>query len=192
MLVVSRPYANMIWGHSWGACVWNACGKRRILFVRMKRDDWREPDVKRRKRRKRNLVHRSASEEQLGPRLGRTSFHFEQWSRVETTLVQTTRIASRRRVTSASIALMIFIRCVRPRKGLGLTSVISPVNVSSSYYSFWQKWIQPRRQGLDRCLQTGWFVNSTRHLVPWSSSRHYSSNIFQCESRSLELFDLRI
>jgi len=103
MLIVSRPYANMIWGHSWGACVWNARGKRRILFVRMKRDDWREPDVKRRKRRKRNLVHRSASEEQLGP--SRTSFHFEQWSRVETTLVQTTRIASRRRVTSVSILL---------------------------------------------------------------------------------------
>jgi len=53
-----------------------------------------------------------------------------------------------------------------------------PTSGSSITTHLWYQWIQPRRQGLDRCLQTSWFISSTRQLVLWLSSRRWSSNLF--------------
>jgi len=60
-------------------------------------------------------------------------------------------------------------------------------SITTHFFSLWYQWIQPRRQGLDRCLQTSWFISSTRQLVLWLSSRRWSSNLFGVKVEVLTL-----
>jgi len=101
------------------------------------------------------------------------------WSNTSTNNARKTRRvrAPRDLCPSSQYVFFVIVRAIP-------TSVSS---ITTHSFSLWHQWIQPRRQGPDRCLQTSWFISSTRQLVLWLSSRRWSSNLFGVKVEVLTL-----